>query len=150
MPLCVLTGSDGGGGVNLHRRRRHYSGLHLLHRSCIAGPLGLAPPTVEVKENGEEEGRTTRPCSGTRSPLRTARAGRKPPFWDVKRPARPYKIATQTRFTVGNAEAAETPPRGPDGVRFELGHRDRLLLWEPSVHTDHLWAYTLELWCLHG
>jgi hypothetical protein len=40
---------------------------------------------------------------------RTAAAslpGRKPPFWAVKRPARPYKIAIQNRFTMENAEGA--------------------------------------------
>jgi hypothetical protein len=31
---------------------------------------------------------------------------RKPPFWAVKRPARPYKSAIQTRVTVGNAKVA--------------------------------------------
>jgi hypothetical protein len=31
--------------------------------------------------------------------------GRKPPFWAVKRLARPYKIATQNRFTMENAKA---------------------------------------------
>ena len=36
--------------------------------------------------------------------------GRKPPFWTVKRPARPYKIAIQNRFTVENAKGAEGLP----------------------------------------
>ena len=31
---------------------------------------------------------------------------RRPPFWAVKRPARPYKSAIQTRVTVGNAKVA--------------------------------------------
>jgi hypothetical protein len=32
--------------------------------------------------------------------------GRKPSCWAVKRSARPYKSAIQTRFTVGNAKGA--------------------------------------------
>ena len=32
--------------------------------------------------------------------------GRKPPLLAVKRPARPYKIAIQNRFTVENAKGA--------------------------------------------
>ena len=32
--------------------------------------------------------------------------GRKPPFWPVKRPVRPYKHTVQNRFTTENAEAA--------------------------------------------
>jgi hypothetical protein len=38
-----------------------------------------------------------------------------PPFWSVKRPARPYKSATQTQFTVVNAKGAWPPRAGPDG-----------------------------------
>jgi hypothetical protein len=37
--------------------------------------------------------------------------GRKPPFLDFKRPARPYKTATQTRFTMGNARPLKRPGR---------------------------------------
>jgi hypothetical protein len=32
----------------------------------------------------------------------------------VKRPARPYKNAAESGFTVENAKAAETPRAGPD------------------------------------
>jgi hypothetical protein len=32
--------------------------------------------------------------------------GRKPPFWAIKHPARPYKGAIQNRFTVGNNKGA--------------------------------------------
>jgi hypothetical protein len=32
--------------------------------------------------------------------------GRKPPFWAVKRTARPYKSAIETRFTIENAKGA--------------------------------------------
>jgi hypothetical protein len=32
--------------------------------------------------------------------------GRKPPFWVVKRPARPYKSAIEIRFDMGNAKGA--------------------------------------------
>ena len=36
----------------------------------------------------------------------TASPGRKPPFWEVKRPARPCKCALQNRFTVEKSEGA--------------------------------------------
>jgi hypothetical protein len=66
--------------------------------------------------------------------------GRKPPFSAVKRPARPYKSATQTRFTVGNAKGTSPSLGGPDRkpdrpdrldvvdaalVALGLGDRDR-------------------------
>ena len=40
--------------------------------------------------------------------------GREPPFLAVKSPVRPYKSTIQTRFTVENASATETPRAGPD------------------------------------
>jgi hypothetical protein len=45
--------------------------------------------------------------------------GRKPPFWTVTRPGRPYKSATQSRFTMGNAEGAYMPRAGPDRARVD-------------------------------
>jgi hypothetical protein len=36
----------------------------------------------------------------------TARPGRNPPFWAVKQLARPYKTATESRFTLENAKGA--------------------------------------------
>ena len=36
--------------------------------------------------------------------------GRKPPLWDVKRPARPYKSATRKRLHYGKRERALNPP----------------------------------------
>jgi hypothetical protein len=43
--------------------------------------------------------------SGRPLALALACAGRKPPIWAVKRPARPYKTAMRNRFTMGNAQA---------------------------------------------
>jgi hypothetical protein len=43
--------------------------------------------------------------------------GRKPPFLAVKRPARPYKSAIETQFTMGNAKGAEPPREGPNRDR---------------------------------
>jgi hypothetical protein len=43
-----------------------------------------------------------------------ARAGKEPPVWAVKRPARPYKIAIQNRVTAGNANDAGRPRARPD------------------------------------
>ena len=40
--------------------------------------------------------------------------GRKSPFLAVKRHARPYKSAIQTRFTMGNAKGFEPPRAVPD------------------------------------
>jgi hypothetical protein len=52
--------------------------------------------------------------------------GRKPPFLAIKRPAHPYKCATQNRFTVQNAKAVRAPPggrAGPDGRPAARGRR---------------------------
>ena len=36
----------------------------------------------------------------------TARGGREPPFWVVKRAVHPYKSAVENRFTLGNGKGA--------------------------------------------
>ena len=43
--------------------------------------------------------------------------GQKSPFWAVKHPARPYKSAIESRFTVENATGVQTPRAGPDSRR---------------------------------
>jgi hypothetical protein len=56
---------------------------------------------------------------GAASPS-TARAGN-PPFRAVERPARPYKSAVQTRFTVEDAKGRLTAPGGPRTVELDTG-----------------------------
>jgi hypothetical protein len=64
--------------------------LHVVCESSLpAGPWGM---------NGR--------CGASRVQFAPYCPGRKPPFWAVKRPARPYKTATQKRFTVENAKGA--------------------------------------------
>ena len=67
-----------------------------------------------------------------RSPSPHHCPGQKPPFLAVKRPARPYKTATQNRFTMGNTNGAYTPRAGPDRVEEVLAERVRA----PAVPTD--------------
>ena len=54
-------------------------------------------------------------------------AGRKPPYWAVERPARPYKTAMQNRFTVVNAKGASPPRVDPDLVVIVLRWHGRPL-----------------------
>ena len=72
-------------GLNKERGQVTYSVPRSLYRYCV----GLN------KERGQAEGCLRRQdLEGA-----TARAGRKPPFLAVKRPARPYKSPIQNRFT---------------------------------------------------
>ena len=93
-------------------------------------PVSLSPrlPPSEGVEMPTSPCATAR-TSAAASAARFARIcaslcpGREPPFLAVKRPARPYKRAIQTRFTMGNAEGASPPRAGPDRRQLAVVRR---------------------------
>jgi len=98
----LLSAPGKGGTVNRHRQQtKHVRGL----------------ATGQAAGGGNE-----RTSSGSTTAQRMASLihcpGRTPPFWAVKRPARPHNNAIQQRhtkpITVGNAKCAATPRAGPD------------------------------------
>jgi hypothetical protein len=91
------------------RHRRHKVWAAEIHHMCHEVRFGESLQRLE-------DARATRRGVGRGAPQDVRAAvqrravgncpGRKPPFFAVKRPARPYKTAIENRFTVGNAKAA--------------------------------------------
>jgi hypothetical protein len=83
--------------IRAHRRQ-------LQQGQSGAGPVGARIIIAKLGHTPPHRNSPPRSCPIS-SPMLNC-SGRKPPFWAVKRLARPYRSFIQTRCAVGNANGA--------------------------------------------